>query len=381
MKKILVIATGGAGGDLQPLLAVTLGLRKRGHELVFFGDTTVAAALRGTDIETIVAEPEHDLGPRLIAAIKEGQGLALTAQGELVRQRMAAWSEELALALEYLLQGRTPDLLVTSLFGAGVAHLVSAQTSIPWCVMNSTFYIGPHPPRPLESDFAARALPLMRSYFIPLLDLAPLVLHATDSLFDYNHTALHATHHYVGPLLWEAPAPLPDYLDEPGAPWVLVTLSSQVQDDLPLAQAGLTALAPHPVRVVLTMGSGHQPAELHPVPPNARVERYVQHSAILERSRLLLSHAGHGSVMKALWYGVPMVLVPWGRDQPGVAARAEHLGVARAVGREQLTVDLLSEAITQVLVDPHYRETAQAVARRLRAQAPVATACGLIEQL
>jgi UDP:flavonoid glycosyltransferase YjiC (YdhE family) len=381
MKKILVLATAGAGGDLQPLLAVALGLRERGHELVFLGDATVAAALTGTGIETIVAAPEHDLGPRLIATIKESQGLDLAAQGELVRQLLATWSEGLALVVESLVQAHPPDLLVTSLFGVGVAYHISAKAGTPWCVINSTFYVGPHPPRPLESDFGARALPLVRSYFIPLLEQAPLVLHATDPVFDYNHTALPATHHYVGPLLWEAPAPIPHYLDEPGDPWALVTLSSQVQDDIPIARAGLDALALHPVRVVLTMGSGHQPAELHPIPPNARVEHYVPHSAVLERGALLLSHAGHGSVMKALWYGVPMVLVPWGRDQPGVAARAEHLGVARVVGCEQLSVDLLSEAITQVLEDRRYHERAQAISRRLQAQAPVATACGLIEHL
>ena len=42
MKKILVLATAGAGGDLQPLLAATLALRERGHSLVLFGDASVA---------------------------------------------------------------------------------------------------------------------------------------------------------------------------------------------------------------------------------------------------------------------------------------------------------------------------------------------------
>jgi len=381
MKKIIVLATAGAGGDLQPLLAVAFGLRERGHHLVFFGDTAVAAALRGMGIETLGASPEHELGPRLIALRKERQGLPFAAQAELTHRHLTMWSQELKPAVEGLLHEHKADLLVTSLFGAGVAQLVSAQSGIPWCVINSTFYVGPHPPRPLELDFHARTLLLFRSYFIPLLDHAPLILHATDPVFDYNHTVLPARHHYVGPLLWEAPAPIPAYLAEPGAPWALVTLSSMVQDDLPLARAALIALAAHPLRVVVTIGNGYQPAQLHPVPPNARVERYVPHSAVLERGRLLLSHAGHGSVMKALWYGVPLVLVPWDRDQPGVAARAEQLGTAFVVTRDQLTDTLLTEAITGVLSDPRYRQKAQAISRRLQAEAPIATACGLIEQM
>ncbi len=107
------------------------------------------------------------------------------------------WSQELVPAVEGLLHEQKADLLVTSLFGAGVAQLVSTQTGIPWCVINSTFYVGPHPPRPLELDFHARTLLLFRSYFIPLLDQAPLILHATDPVFDYNHTVLPARHHYV----------------------------------------------------------------------------------------------------------------------------------------------------------------------------------------
>jgi UDP:flavonoid glycosyltransferase YjiC (YdhE family) len=76
-----------------------------------------------------------------------------------------------------------------------------------------------------------------------------------------------------------------------------------------------------------------------------------------------------------------MVLVPWGRDQPGVAARAEHLGVARVVSRAQLTDVRLTEAMMHVLEDPHYQQRVQEISRRLQAEAPVATACGWIEQM
>jgi UDP:flavonoid glycosyltransferase YjiC (YdhE family) len=96
---------------------------------------------------------------------------------------------------------------------------------------------------------------------------------------------------------------------------------------------------------------------------------------------LLISHAGHGSVMKALWHGVPMVLMPWGRDQPGVAARAESLGVSQVVARDLVTDARLADTVQRVLEDRHMREAASDVARRLRVQDPVATACALLEQV
>lgn len=380
VKRILVLATAGAGGDLQPLIAAGVGLRQRGHQLTFLGDATVVAELSPLGFETAVLPPEHDLGPQLIAAIKDSLRLEESARGHFVEQRLSAWSKGLAPLVEDRVRTFAPDLLLTSLFGVGVAHLAAAEKGIPWSAINSTFYVGPNPPRPLEHDLAPRAVPLFRDFLIPLLEHARLVLHATDPVFDYSHTHLPPRHHYVGPLIWEAVAPIPDYLDAVGDPRVLVTLSSQLQDDIPLARMALDALAELPVRVLLTIGGGHQPAEVEPLPKNARVERYVPHGAVLKTSRLLVSHAGHGAVMKSLWYGVPMVLVPWGRDQPGVSARAENLGVARVIARDQLTASLLEGAIKEVMENPRYRKQATEFSLHLKAQDPVATACSLLEQ-
>ena len=380
MKTILVLATAGAGGDLQPLLTAALALRERQHRLVLLGDASVSAAVTGLGFEMVTAPPDHDLGPRLVATIKAGLGQDPAEQGQRIEALLERWSSELATIVQALIRQHPPDLLVTSLFGVGIAQLAAADAQLPWCVVNSTFYVGPHPPRVLESDFSARAVPLMR-YFISKLGSAEQVLHATDRVFDYNFTNLPARHHYVGPLIWEAPSSLPAYWSELAGPWALVTLSLQEQDDLPLAQAALDVLASQPLQVALTIGNSHQPDELKRVPTNAHVEQYLPHSAVLERGRLLVSHAGHGSVMKALWHGVPMVLVPWGRDQPGVAARAEHLGAAVVVERNQLSPETLSAAIQAVLADRQFQAAAQQTAQRLRAQNPAAIACDWLEQV
>jgi len=73
--------------------------------------------------------------------------------------------------------------------------------------------------------------------------------------------------------------------------------------------------------------------------------------------------------MKALYYGVPMVLVPWGRDQPGVAARAEC-----SEGR-------ITQAVFQVLTEPRYKETVERVAHRLQSEDALAQACRHVEAL
>jgi UDP:flavonoid glycosyltransferase YjiC (YdhE family) len=379
---VLVVATAGAGGDLQPLVASALALRGRGHEVFFVGDGSVEQALSGVNVPTEVLPRELDLGPRLVAAIRDAMastGGDLVAAGPLLREPMTVWAEEVARPVAAIVRERTPAAIVTSLFGVEVLHTVAP--SCPWAVVNSTFYVGPNPPRPLEEDFGPRAIPMIARY-ASLLESADLVLHATDPVFDFSFDRLPERHRYVGPLgIWEPPGEPPAYLTEQGDPWALVTISSQQQDDVPLAETALAALASRGLRVLLTLGPDHDPAALGSVPANARVERTVSHAAVLERAALLVSHAGHGSVMKALWYGRPMVLIPWGRDQPGVAARAAALGVAEVVRREDASPEALSAAIEAVLDSKPKHQEAERQRARLRETDPPRVAAGFLETL
>lgn len=380
--RVLVVVTAGAGGDLQPLVAAALALRGRGHELLFAGDASVERSLRPLGIEIDVLPAELDLGPRLVATIRDAMALTggdIVAAGPIVQERMTAWAGQMAGPVAELVRERDPAVIVTSLFGVEV--LAAVASACPWTVINSTFYLGPGAPRALEDDIAVRAIPLLSRY-AGLLGSAHLVLHATDQVFDYGFDRLPDRHHYVGPLgIWEPPSEKPAYLAEPGDPWALVTISSQLQDDIPLAQAALGALADRPLRVLLTIGHGHEPAELGAVPPNASVEQTVSHAAVLEHGALLISHAGHGSVMKALWHGTPMVLVPWGRDQPGVAARATALGVAKTLPRDDASPQRLSDAIDAVLADENMHQQARHHGERLRTTDPPQVAAALIEAL
>lgn len=383
MARVLIAATAGAGGDLQPLLALAVALRDRRHEVSLVGDRSVARSVDGLGMEADTLPPEHDLGPALVAAVRDAMtesGGDATRAGPIVEQRMGEWAASAAGAVAASMRAAKPDLVLTSLFGVEVVG--SAAPVSPWGVVNSTFYIGPDPPRPLEMDFSSRAIPLIARYG-RLLENADLVHHATDQVFDVGFDGLPPRHHYVGPLgVWEPPLAVPDYLDEPGPPWALVTISSQLQDDLPLLDAALAGASGKDLRIVATVGSERLPAKVvASPPPNARIERTVSHAAALERAAVLVSHAGHGSVMKALWHGVPMVLVPWGRDQPGVAARAETLGTAVVVERDDADAETISAAIDRCLADEAMQAAARRHRDRLASTEPQAVAADLVEML
>ena len=377
-KKLLVLAVGGAGGDLQPLMAAAIGLLERGGRVTFVGDAAVATTVAPRGITCTEIPPEQDMGRILGGVFKRLGDLSLAEQGRVITDEIAAWSEDVGALVSRVTEEERPDAIVTSLFGIGAADFAASTAAIPWAMVNSTFYVGPNPPRPLDADFSPRAIPLFE-YFLPLVDRATLVLHATDQVFDYDHDGLPENHRYVGPLIWEPASSPPEYLDEPGSPWVLVTLSSQLQDDAAVARAAIDGLSMLPLRVLVTTGGSRPSEELAPLAANARAEQYVSHATALGRSVALVSHAGHGSVMKALRHGVPMVLVPWGRDQPGVAARAQRLGVAIVIPREELDADAVTAAIQEVTTTPAYRERAGRHSARLRLTDPVAVACDALE--
>jgi UDP:flavonoid glycosyltransferase YjiC (YdhE family) len=294
---------------------------------------------------------------------------------------LTEWSADTLPTVCDLISRFRPEVMLSQLMTIDLASRIKAQTGLRWCFVNPAYYFGPQSRRPFEDDFGPYERPLF-SHCRSLLDGADLVLHATDSLFDPPPARLPSHHRYIGPLLWEPPSTMPSFLAEPGPPWVLVSLSLVPQEDeIRLARVALNALSGQPVRVLLTLSESHSRNEVFPLPPNAWVERYVSHTEVLKRSCLLVSHAGHGVVLKALYYGVPMVLVPLGRDQPGVAARAVALGVAEVIPREGLSDTGLSRAVATVLAAPQYQIEAQRHAQRLQRQNAVGIACQAIETL
>jgi UDP:flavonoid glycosyltransferase YjiC (YdhE family) len=70
------------------------------------------------------------------------------------------------------------------------------------------------------------------------------------------------------------------------------------------------------------------------VPANARVVGYTRHAALLPHADLFVGHGGHGGIMAAGAFGVPMVLLPLDLDQPHNAAKAAAYGAARSLPKD-----------------------------------------------
>ncbi len=96
---------------------------------------------------------------------------------------------------------------------------------------------------------------------------------------------------------------------------------------------------------------------------------------------VVVSRAGHGTIMKSLVYGKPMILVPIPdhTEQYGNARRAEALGVARVIDQTKLNSATLDSALNKVLTDPEYSRNAKRVQENVTSMRAIKIACDLVE--
>ena len=149
----------------------------------------------------------------------------------------------------------------------------------------------------------------------------------------------------VGPGVWDPPAQSPAWLEDLEKPLVLVTCSTEFQNDGKLVRAALEALAEEEVNIVVTT-AGVDPSSFTP-PPNARIERFVPHSPLLERASCVVCHGGMGITQKALSAGVPVCVVPFGRDQFDVARHVEVADAGTRLPASRLRPDRLRTAVRE----------------------------------
>ncbi|MGB6975255.1 MAG: glycosyltransferase [Terracidiphilus sp.] len=141
------------------------------------------------------------------------------------------------------------------------------------------------------------------------------------------------------------------------------------------ACAGLDA------QLVISLGGGLGPEKLGKLVGDPLVVSFAPQLDILKRAALVITHAGLNTVLEALWEGVPMVAVPLGNDQPGVAARVEARGACVVVPPQKLSATRLRKAVGLVLKEVRFRQAAQALQRSIRQLEGHSRAAELIEDV
>jgi MGT family glycosyltransferase len=165
----------------------------------------------------------------------------------------------------------------------------------------------------------------------------------------------------------------------PDRPLVVVGLSTSYMDQLSLLQRIADALGALEVEGLITTGPSISPNDLS-LPANVIATEFVAHEEILMDAKLLITHAGHGTVMAGSTFGVPMLCFPMGRDQPAVAERARDLGLAH-VSQPDAPAKSIAKSVTDALGDSSMVAASRDFAARARSHPGVEEAVKQIERL
>ncbi len=183
----------------------------------------------------------------------------------------------------------------------------------------------------------------------------------------------------VGPLLWEPP--YHDTEPPPGDdPLVLVAVSTAQDPEHALLRAALRGLAREPVRVLAA--TNRKPlARPVTVPANGKLVDWISYSRTMPGCAAVISHAGHGTMMRSLASGTPVLAVPHSGDMGENAARADWAGVGVRLPWRLLSPGTLRLALRRLLESPQVAARASSLADWAAEHDGAARAAELVEQL
>jgi zeaxanthin glucosyltransferase len=382
-------------GHLNPMTALARRLQSRGNEVVFFGVPDVEPFARAAGLDFVpYGEREYPVGSieKVYSSVAQLHGF------EVVRHSCEDLNPDLTrVTLDYLAEKLATtgvEVLVIDTIHFFI-ELVPLSMSIPyvhiWNVLHLDFS-GATPPSlfssPLDTspeglNRNAENLHKMGAILGPLAEVARTyaekvgleidwndpaatvsklaVITQTPKEFDFPGIPWPAQFHYAGPFHDDdgrEPVLFPwDKLTD--KPLIYASLGTLVNGLYDVYTHILEAVAPlEDVQVVLSVGKNIHPESLGPIPSNTIVVRSAPQIELLKRAALCITHAGLNTTLESLAHGVPMVAIPIGYDQPGVAARIAHHGAGEFIEVDELTTDRLRGLIEKVLQDPSYCERA-----------------------
>jgi len=349
------------GGNLPPSLGVARALTERGHEVAFAGRPEMVprvdqAGFRA--IELTRAYEQAELYPKDWPLWR----MACYLSSPAVEEQVGA-----------VIDAEAPDLLlVDQMLTAGLAQAAKARQ--PSIMMCHTLFL-----RHIEQyrAFCARTNAARQAAGFAALPDADRLWFERDLIVTTSLESLDRRDpqpdgvqkvRHVGPALelerHAAPVDLPWSADDP-TPLVLLSFSTgPEQGNVDKMQRTLDALAGLDVHVVATGGRSIDIGKVT-APGNAVALDAADHDALMARAAMVVTHGGHGTMMRALKYGRPMLVMPgMAADQAPNAVLIEEIGVGRSLSQEA-SVEAIRTAASEVLETPAFAVKAREIAKEM----------------
>ena len=159
-----------------------------------------------------------------------------------------------------------------------------------------------------------------------------------------------AQYHFVGPAV-EDRSEEPFSFGKSGNPIVYISFGTLMHADKRFWKKLIAAFADKRVEVICSVSSEKLRCALEDLSPNVRVFSKVPQLTVLRRAALFVTHGGMNSVNEALYYGVPMIVLPFGLDQPLVGQELAQHKLGRVIAPQKLTSERLWRTAKALLRD------------------------------
>jgi UDP:flavonoid glycosyltransferase YjiC (YdhE family) len=418
----IVLSNIGTFGDTNPLIAIALELKRRGHVPVMALPAVYEAKIRPLGLEFHAVRP--DIDPTNTVLVEMIYDVAKGTEHGLRDFLFPALRETYDDLLDAATKPERADLLLLGeLNYAG--PLVAEVTGIPWAsyvLAPLSFFSAFDPPvLPMYPRLARadRTVPglgrvikrlarfVSRKWADPVYALRrELGLpRGENPLFDAKHSpnlvlALFSrvlgteqkdwpeNTRITGFCYYDAdagneklPAELEKFMND-GPPPVVFTLgSAAVLAAGKFYEFSARAAIKLGIRAVLLIGSDPRNRPRTPLPDSICVAEYAPYSALFSRSAMVVHQGGVGTTAQCLRAGKPMLIMPYSHDQPDNGRRMRRLKVARVIQKSNYTPLRVARRLKAMLAEPRFLRRAQSVAQQLRHEDGVKTACDALEQL
>ena len=375
-----------AHGHTNPMLPVAAELVRRGNAVRFYSFEEFGEKIRRTGAEFIPCDRFlSELSEKEEAGLKRVSITEMTVADIGITLKMDGFLEE-----EF--KTFRPDAVYTDSV-CFWGKLSAWKHHVPMVVSTSTFAFNQMSSRYMKQSGAEKAdiilgLPRIIRALNSLKPCGyniknPMSLIQNDNKTDsvvytsrrFQPYADSFSDHYafVGPSVFSDV--VPDKRKE--RPLVYISMGTVINDRPDFYGKCIEALKDQDVDVLISCGSAMDRTKLGQLPPNVRVEPYVNQPDVLARADAFITHCGMNSVSESLYMATPMVLYPQTGEQQAVAKRAAEIG-AGVLLKDDSTAGIRA-AVREILDHPAYGEAAQVCSTDFRSCSGPAGAAEFIE--